>query len=250
MASASRIWVTGASEGIGLGLITHYRRLGWQTVGSSRRPDKPEAADQWVQADLSIAAERQRAVDQVLQDNKWPDLVVFNAGIGHWASVEDSETKDSERIFALNYWAVVDLSRLLMQKANGRPIHAVVLSSIAARFGQKNLATYSASKAALALWAESLNQEWRDGPHRIQLIMPGVVQTDIMRHSIGKDGLALGNQAKEHRGWSVERTAAKMEAAIRSRNFSHILASPSTRLALVLHDLWPSLFYLLLRRKL
>jgi len=76
------------------------------------------------------------------------------------------------------------------------------------------------------------------------------VQTDIMRHSIGKDGLVLGNQAKEHRGWSVERTAAKIEAASRSPQFSHILASPSTRLALVLHDLWPSLFYLLLRRKL
>jgi NAD(P)-dependent dehydrogenase (short-subunit alcohol dehydrogenase family) len=103
MTSASRIWVTGASEGIGLGLITHYRRLGWQTVGSSRRPDKPEAADQWVPADLSIAAERQRALDQVLHDGKWPDLVVLNAGIGHWASVEDSETLDSEQIFALTH---------------------------------------------------------------------------------------------------------------------------------------------------
>ncbi|MFZ9155935.1 MAG: SDR family NAD(P)-dependent oxidoreductase, partial [Schleiferiaceae bacterium] len=180
---------------------------------------------------------------------EWPDLVVLNAGLGHWAPVAATEPADAERIFALNYWAVVDLTTQLAQRAKGRPVHIVVVSSIAARFGQKKLATYSASKAAVALWAESVHEEWHGSPHRIQLVLPGVVTTGIMRHSIGPDGHPLGDRAATHNGWSVERTARAIERATRSARFAHILASPSVRLALVLHDLCPSLFYMLLRRR-
>jgi short-subunit dehydrogenase len=99
------------------------------------------------------------------------------------------------------------------------------------------------------LWAESLNEEWQGTPHRIQLVLPGVVSTDIMRHSLSSDGTPLGDRAQAHQGWTVDRAARAVERAARSRRFSHILASPGVRLALILHDLCPSLFYSLLRRK-
>lgn len=249
MPSTKRIWVTGASEGIGLGLLKHYQSLGWHTVGTSRRPEGPNEANQWISADLTDAPQRERAVAQLLEGGFWPDLVVLNAGMGHWASALETRPEDVRRVFDLNFEAPSELTRLLLAGSQGRPLHIVVISSIAARFGQKNLATYSASKAAVALWAESVHEEWHGSPHRIQLVLPGVVTTGIMRHSIGPDGQALGDRAQAHRGWSVERTAAAIERATRSRAFAHILASPSVRLALVLHDLCPSLFYSLLRRR-
>jgi hypothetical protein len=94
-----------------------------------------------------------------------------------------------------------------------------------------------------------VNEEWQGSAHRIQLILPGVVSTNIMRHSIGRDGKALGDRAGTHRGWTVERTARSIERATRTRRFAHILASPGVRFALILHDLCPSIFYVLLRRK-
>lgn len=249
MASTPRIWVTGASEGIGWGLLKHYQGLGWQTVGSARRTEHPAEADYWISADLSDSAQRTAAVDRLLGEVGWPDLVVLNAGVGHWASATETERSDAERVMELNYWAPVELTRLLAARAKGRALHVVVVSSIAARFGQKKLATYSASKAAVALWAESVNEEWQGSAHRIQLILPGVVSTNIMRHSIGRDGQALGDRAGAHRGWTVERTARAIERATRTRRFAHILASPGVRFALILHDLCPSIFYSLLRRK-
>ncbi len=249
MPSTKRIWVTGASEGIGLGLLKHYQALGWHTVGTSRRGDAPREAARWISADLTVSAQRERAVAELLEADFWPDLVVLNAGIGHMASARETRPEDAQRVFALNYDAPTELTRLLHAQSAGRPIHVVVISSIAARFGQKNLATYSASKAAVALWAESVHEEWQGSPHRIQLVLPGVVTTGIMRHSIGPDGHPLGDRAATHNGWSVERTARAIERATRSARFAHILASPSVRLALVLHDLCPSLFYMLLRRR-
>ena len=249
MPSTKRIWVTGASEGIGRGLLQHYRTLGWHTLGTARRPEGPPEADRWIPGDLSLPAQRTKVVDELLHDGTWPDLIVLNAGIGYLASALETRPEDADRVFALNYTAPVELTRILLERSQGRPLHVVVISSIAARFGQQNLATYSASKAAVSLWAESVNAEWQGRSHRIQLILPGVVSTDIMRHSIGSDGQPLGDRAGTHRGWSVERTAKAIERATRSRRFAHILASPSVRLALLLHDLCPSLFYLLLRRK-
>jgi NAD(P)-dependent dehydrogenase (short-subunit alcohol dehydrogenase family) len=249
MSSTSRIWVTGSSEGIGLGLLQHYHRLGWQTVGSSRRPQGPHEADHWIAADLSDSAQCQTAVDRLTTEVGWPDLVILNAGVGHWAAVAETEQSDAQRVFALNYWSPVELTRLLAQRAEGRALHVVIISSIAARFGQKKLATYSASKAAVAVWAESLNEEWQGSAHRIQLMMPGVVSTGIMRHSIGRDGQPLGDRAATHRGWSTERTARAIARATRSGRFAHILASPSVRFAVILHDLCPRLFYQILRRK-
>ena len=249
MPTNQRIWVTGGSSGIGLALLNHYRQRGWTTVGTARRREAPDSATHWIPADLSVAAERASALDAVLNAVEWPDLVVLNAGLGHWAPVDATEPADAERIFALNYWAVVDLTTQLAQRAKGRPVHLVVVSSIAARFGQKKLATYSASKAAVALWAESLNEEWQGSPHRVQLVLPGVVSTDIMRHSIGRDGQPLGDRAGQHRGWSAERTAQAIARATTTPRFAHILADPGIRLALILHDLCPRIFYFLLRRR-
>lgn len=249
MSSTQRIWVTGASEGIGLGLLKHYQRLGWQTLGSSRRTQGPAEADHWIPADLSDSAQRAMAVDRLTKEFGWPDLVVLNAGVGHWATAAETKRSDAERVLELNYWAPVELTRMLAERAEGRALHVVVISSIAARFGQKKLATYSASKAAVALWAESVHEEWQGSAHRIQLILPGVVSTNIMRHSIGRDGQAIGDRAGAHHGWSVERTAQAIERATRTRRFAHILASPGVRFALILHDLCPSIFYVLLRRK-
>lgn len=249
MSSKPTIWVTGASEGIGLGLLKHYQLLGWQTVGTSRRATPPDTADVWIPADLTLPDDRTHAVHQLTEGGRWPQLVVLNAGLGHWASAAETEPADAERVFALNYWAAVELTRALVAQAGERPLHIMIISSIAARFGQSQLATYSASKAAIALWAESVHHEWHGSAHRIQLILPGVVSTDIMRHSLGHDGLPLLDRAGTHRGWSVARTAVAIERASRSRKFAHILASPGVRLALVVHDLCPRLFYLLLRRK-
>ncbi|MEY4477785.1 MAG: hypothetical protein RL276_90 [Bacteroidota bacterium] len=249
MPSTQRIWITGASEGIGRGLAKHYRTLGWQTAGTARRAQGPPEVDLWIPADLTRESDRVRAVDALLDRAGWPDLVVLNAGVGHLAPSAETRPEDAERVFALNYFAPVELTRLLHARSEGRALHVVVVSSIAARFGQKNLATYSASKAAVALWAESLNEEWQGTPHRIQLVLPGVVSTDIMRHSLSSDGTPLGDRAQAHQGWTVDRAARAVERAARSRRFSHILASPGVRLALILHDLCPSLFYSLLRRK-
>ena len=125
MSSTKRIWVTGASEGIGLGLLQHYQRLGWQTVGSSRRTHGPAEADHWIPADLSDSAQRTKAVEQLTQDLGWPDLVVLNAGVGHWAKASETERSDAQRVLELNYWAPVELTRMLAERAQGRALHVV-----------------------------------------------------------------------------------------------------------------------------
>ncbi|HAB35726.1 MAG TPA: hypothetical protein DCE58_03890 [Cryomorphaceae bacterium] len=243
-----RVWITGGSQGIGRALVHEYRQKGWTVLATSRQASGPEDVHHWIQADLSKPEDRLRALEAVLQIG-WPDLVIFNAGVGHWAPVSATKPLDADYIFQVNYWAAVDLTYQLQQVQGERPLHVLAVTSIAAHFGQRKLATYSASKAALRLWALSLNEEWHETPNRIQVVIPGVVTTDIMRNTLDRDGNPLGERAKSHFGWSPEKVAQKLYAVPQSGKFEHIFASISVRLALILHDLCPRLFYTLLRRR-
>jgi NAD(P)-dependent dehydrogenase (short-subunit alcohol dehydrogenase family) len=234
-------------------LVQEYRRKGWTVIATSRQDRGPQEkgvdlAHHWVQADLSNADDRKRALNSVLQIG-WPDLVIFNAGVGHWAPVSATKPMDADYIFQVNYWAAVDLTFQLQQAQGERPLHLIAVTSIAAHFGQRKLATYSATKSALRLWALSLNEEWQGTANRIQVVSPGVVTTDIMRNTLDRDGNRLGDRAKSHHGWSPEKVAQKLYAVPQSGKFEHIFASFSVRLALILHDLCPPLFYTLMRRR-
>jgi NAD(P)-dependent dehydrogenase (short-subunit alcohol dehydrogenase family) len=247
------VWITGGSQGIGRALVQEYRRKGWTVIATSRQEKGPhengvDLAQHWVQADLSQPEARKEALQKVLAI-AWPDLVIFNAGVGHWAPVSATKVADADYIFQVNYWTAVDLTYQLQQLQEGRPLHIVAVTSIAAHFGQRKLATYSATKAALRLWALSLNEEWQGSANRIQVVSPGVVTTDIMRNTLDRDGNRLGDRAKSHHGWSPEKVAQKLYAVPQSAKFEHIFASFSIRLALILHDLCPRLFYTLTRRR-
>ena len=125
------VWITGGSQGIGRALVQEYRRKGWTVIATSRQKSGPQENDEdlahfWIQADLSQPEARQEALQRVLAIG-WPDLVIFNAGVGHWAPVSATKAADADYIFQVNYWAAVDLTYQLQQLQAGRA-HVAALS--------------------------------------------------------------------------------------------------------------------------
>jgi short-subunit dehydrogenase len=106
------------------------------------------------------------------------DILVSNAGLG-WAGPlgEMPDGRDRELI-AVNLTAPVQLARLLVpaMAARGRG-HLVFVSSIAGATGVRGEAVYSAAKAGLACFAESLAYELAGTGVGISVIVPGVIDT-------------------------------------------------------------------------
>jgi short-subunit dehydrogenase len=85
------------------------------------------------------------------------DVLVNCAGVGHFGSVVDA---DAAKLFALNVLAPIELAQALLpgMRSRGRG-HVVNVGSIVGRVGRANEAVYAATKAALAIFTESLREE-------------------------------------------------------------------------------------------
>ncbi len=260
MLSPQPIWITGASSGIGAALVHAYVDKGWHVIATSRRKEALEAVANSssnpdhvnvLVADLTDMESLPDLVQSAWDIHGGIDLAIFNAGIAQWGTVTASLQSVDDHILTLNYRSPAACIKALLPKmqtvAHGR---IAVISSIAGLFGQGHLAAYSASKAALTLYMESLKEEVHMSPIRVHVVSPGVIRTGIMSRGLNAGGDVMTDRNPAGRSGILPANAASQIMNLcNSRRFHQIIASPAERMGLFLHRCCPPLFYFLLRRK-
>lgn len=189
-----RIWVTGASSGIGAKLAQELAASGARLVLSSRNSHRLENVAeecrkrhpnghiaQVVPLDVCCSQEElENAVDLVLQDGQEVDCVILNAGMGQLSPVLQTPRETAEQLMHVNALGPMAMATLLLKKTNWQSKkrgHLVVTSSVAAKGGVPLSAAYAASKHAIHGYMLSLQAEhpWL----RISLPCPGPVATNF-----------------------------------------------------------------------
>jgi NAD(P)-dependent dehydrogenase (short-subunit alcohol dehydrogenase family) len=186
--------VTGASRGLGLASATRLYRLGWRVVAAMRSPDTgmerlraatgAAAGDPrlvGVRLDLEDPASLAAAAKSIDEAVGAPHVLVHNAGIAAFGSVEDLPAELWEQMFATNLFGPVALTRALLpcMRAAGRG-RIVVVSSQGGTRGMPGISAYSASKGALERWAEALAQEIAPFGLGVTILVTGTFRTDIL----------------------------------------------------------------------
>jgi short-subunit dehydrogenase len=186
----ARVLVTGASSGIGAGLAEAFAGAG-ATVGiAARRRDRlaevlercrahsPESA-MWL-ADLAEPAAVDRLADDALREFGGIDILVNNAGIPKRRHVTELDAATVEAVMNINYFSPVRLTLALLpqmlERGSGRVVN---VSSVAAPLSSPGEAAYSASKAALAVFSETMVVDLWDTGVKITVVYPGVVDTEL-----------------------------------------------------------------------
>ena len=106
------------------------------------------------------------------------DILVNNAGLGWAGPIGDISAEKVTELVAVNLTAPMQLTRLLLPGMVDRGLGRVVfVSSIAAATGVRGEAVYSATKAGLVSFAESLAYELDGHDVRVSVIVPGVIDT-------------------------------------------------------------------------
>ncbi|MEV6122123.1 SDR family NAD(P)-dependent oxidoreductase [Streptomyces sp. NPDC052077] len=176
--------VTGASSGIGAAVA---RRLGddggWRLVLSGRDPDRlrdvaEEARATAFATDLTLPG-ADRLLTDFTQATVGPvDLLVAGAGIGWAGKFRDMPPHAIDEVFGIDVLATLRLVRLLLpgmvEAGSGR---VVLIGSLAGAVGVRGEAVYSAAKAALGTFADSLRYELRGTGVGVTHVVPGVVDT-------------------------------------------------------------------------
>ncbi|KAJ2811759.1 hypothetical protein H4S07_001853 [Coemansia furcata] len=163
------ILVTGGSHGIGLSLVQKLAKTGARIAVVSLEPmpkPVPSNVTQY-QCDLADPQALELAVDAVERDLGSVMMLVNNAGTVCPLLVSEQSAADVERVARVNFVAPMLLTRRVlpgMLRPECARAHIVFVASVLAYIGVPQLATYTASKAGVALFQESLSLELR---HRL-----------------------------------------------------------------------------------
>ncbi|WP_280255486.1 SDR family NAD(P)-dependent oxidoreductase [Nocardia wallacei] len=169
---------------------------------------------------------------RVLSDFGSVSMVMNNAGVALGADVLDMEWKDFEWLMAINFWGVVNGTKLflpdLIDSGDG---HIVNVSSVFGLMAIPSQSAYNSSKFAVRGFTEAVRQEMRIRrlPIGVTCVHPGGVRTNIVRGARGVD--ALGDQEKIVAGFdrialtTPERAAESILKGVR-RNKPRVLVGP------------------------
>ena len=187
--SGKRALITGASKGIGRGLVTAFAARGADVVAVAR--DETELAElkaeveatgrtcQVVCADLGNAA----GVAQVAAETRGEvHILVNNAGVSYPQGALAATLEDWDKTFAVNVRAAFFLAQAfgepMLTRGWGRIVN---VSSQAGLVALEDHAAYCASKGALEMMSKVLALEWAAGGVTVNCVAPTVVDTPMAR---------------------------------------------------------------------
>lgn len=185
-----RIWLTGATSGIGEALAQQLLAEGHQVALSARSKDKLDA----------LCAGRENAIalplditdhDAVLAAGETLrarlgalDLVLLNAGTCEYLDMPDFDMALIERVLTPNLYGTlygVEAALPLLRAARqaGRPARLAATSSASAYLPLPRAEAYGASKAAISHFLESLRLDLHREGIGVSIIHPGFVKTPL-----------------------------------------------------------------------
>lgn len=181
--------ITGASEGIGNALAKRLAIEGYSITAVARNEDKLKQlisdignSHSFITADLTTES-GQLKVTQAIADTKF-DLLINNAGVGAVGRFTDLPLNTYSMVIALNIEAVVKLSYAFLKTAKQGDI-LVNISSSLAFMPIPILGVYSATKAFVTSFSESLWQEQKSRGVYVLGFCPGITSTNFNAHSGG-----------------------------------------------------------------
>lgn len=203
------VFLTGASSGIGHAIALEYGKKGHHVFVAARR--EKELADLVVQMknvggsatavrlDVSDPDEVQAALKAADKESGGLDVVIANAGVGTTDHTKSFDWPEVEKQLAVNViGAIATMTHAIpLMKKRGHG-HLVAVTSLAGRRGLPVGGVYSASKAAVSVYMESLRAALAKDNIRVSDVQPGFVETPM----------TAKNKFKMPFKWSAEQAAA------------------------------------------
>ncbi|MEW1721552.1 SDR family oxidoreductase [Streptomyces sp. NPDC093109] len=200
--------VTGGSTGIGLATAVRLADEGAHVFITGRRRTELDAAIETigttrataVAGDISEAADLDRLYDAVRARGQGLDVLVANAAIGAFVTLEQTTEEHFDRTFGVNVRGTLfTVQKALPLLNDGASV--ILTASTAADNGQEAFGAYAASKAAVRSFARTWSNELKGRGIRVNAVSPGGVETPGLTNLLG--GEETLSVVKEHAAATV-----------------------------------------------
>jgi len=195
-----RVWITGASSGIGASLAVAFSNAGAQVILSARRQPELEqvAARCGDTADIQLLdvadqASVESAANAVQQRHGGVDILVNNAGITQRSKAIDTDMAVYRRLMEVNLFGTIALTSAVLPGMLDRGSGQIVaIASVAGKIGVPFRTGYCAAKHAVVGYCDALRAEVQDQGVGVLVVCPGFVNTPLSYAALQGDGKAHG----------------------------------------------------------
>lgn len=241
-----RVLVTGASSGIGYYTAVEFARNNARVALFARRMEglykcrkeilkvKPSADILITVGDVIDTGSMDKSIDEI--NEKWGgiDILVNNAGVGLFGLCQNTDVDLVRKTMEVNFFGPIYLiSKFLPQMIERKHGHIVNVSSYLGDKALPGCSGYSASKAAILRYGESLGFELIDSGVNITTVNPGTTDTEFVRAGI----IAHGDRPVPMKGQDNPQSVAQHIVKAVKQNKKRVVLTTRAKAILTLNRL-------------
>jgi 3-oxoacyl-[acyl-carrier protein] reductase len=185
-------YITGGSKGIGYGIAKTLLDEGANVAITSRSLQAAQEAAKSLstdaarvlalESDVSKLASEQKAIDAVLKQWGRLDVLIANAGVGHFAPIDAMSDRDWHDTINTNLTGVFHSVKASVEALKQSQGYIITIASLAGTNFFENGAAYNASKFGLVGFTQAIMLDLRKHGIKVTTIMPGSVATEFDNH--------------------------------------------------------------------
>ena len=185
--------ITGGSKGIGYGVADVLINEGVKVAITSRSSVAAELAAAklneikagyalGIAADVRDLASQQRVVDAIVSQWGRLDYVIANAGVGHFAPIQELTPEQWQETIDINLTGVFNTAKATIAALKDSKGYFITIASLAGTNFFEKGAAYNASKFGLVGFSQAIMLDLRSEGIKVSTIMPGSVATEFADH--------------------------------------------------------------------
>jgi dehydrogenase/reductase SDR family member 7B len=227
-----KIWITGASSGIGeaLALALAQKNVRELILSARKLPELEQVKAQCLTINPALSV-RIVPLDIEKFDTVFEtiaaelpkigklDILINNAGLSQRSLASETHFSVDKRIIDVNLLGTIAVTKaILPQFLAQKSGNIVVISSLMGKFGAPLRSAYAAAKHGLHGFFDTLRAECFKDNIQVLIVCPGFVQTNVSRNALTADGSPQGSMDDAtNNGLTTENTAAKILKALENK---------------------------------
>src|SRR6056297_544296 len=191
-------YITGGTKGIGLGVVQALLEKGYRVAYSGRSEKTVNAAADEIDSSyegqyMGIVSnvireeDESRAVKKIMDEWGQLDVVLANAGVGHFAPIDEMKTEDWKKVIDTNLNGVFHTIKSAVEPLKRSKGYFMTLASLAGTNFFESGAAYNASKFGVVGFTQAVMLDLRKYGIKTTTIMPGSVATHFNGHTPNPD---------------------------------------------------------------
>ncbi|CAG5068318.1 Putative ketoacyl reductase [Dyadobacter sp. CECT 9623] len=191
--SSKTALITGGSKGIGFGIAQVLIKEGIRVAITSRSKENADQAAAelnkisegfaiGIESDVRSYESQQKAVQTVLDQWGQLDYFIANAGVGHFAPIEELTPEQWQETIDINLTGVFFSAKASLAALTSTKGYFISIASLAGTNFFENGAAYNASKFGLVGFSQAMMLDVRKAGIRVTTIMPGSVASEFNNH--------------------------------------------------------------------